>query len=48
MFLYLQVLINKKDNKKYKQQHRPTKSEAEFIQGINNCLQMNTYWNYIV
>ena len=58
MFLYLQVLITKKDKykDKKKEQHRPITSEAEFkrvsisclIQGINNCLQINTYWSYIV
>ena len=58
MFLYLQVLINKKDGYKdtKNKSKRPTKSGAEFkrvsisclIQGINNCLQINTYCSCIV
>ena len=60
MFLYLQVLINKKDRYKDKKQIQVAtqtyKNGAEFkrviicclIQGINNCLQINTYWSYII
>ena len=56
MFLYLQVLINKKNKYKDKkiQAATQTKSGDEFkkvsisclIQGITNCLQINTYWSY--
>jgi hypothetical protein len=59
MFLYLQklqVLINKKDEYKDKKNTSGNADLQKFkrvsisclIQGINNCLQMNTYWSYNV
>jgi hypothetical protein len=58
MFYYLQILINKKDKNKDKkiQVATQTYKKWEFtrvsisclIQGINYCLQINTYWSYIV
>jgi hypothetical protein len=60
MFVYLQVLINEKRQVQRQQKiqvaTQTNKKWAEFkrvsisclIQGINNCLQMNTYWSYIV
>ena len=56
MFLYLQVLINKKDEYKDKKNTSGNADLQKFkrvsisclIQGINNCLQMNTYWSCIV